>query len=175
MARRAGRGSVGVSLLPGSLTSERAKFWLSPMMTPSANAASTAARSAVGGSGDGEGLDALVFAVAAIGVGIEVADECALDSGAQRWRRGGRRFGAIGGVRRPSSRMPRGLAKRTAVPAASRTLWTVALAGLPRPTISRRLAARPAGACSSTVSLAPALYSPLESTWLPQPERRGRR
>ena len=27
---------VGVSLLPGSLTSERVKFWLSPMMTPSA-------------------------------------------------------------------------------------------------------------------------------------------
>jgi hypothetical protein len=37
---------VGVSLLPGSLTSERVKFWLSPMMTPSAKAASRAAWSA---------------------------------------------------------------------------------------------------------------------------------
>ncbi len=60
--------------------------------------------------------------------------------------------------------MPRGLVKRTAVPAALRTLLTVALACLPRPTISRRLAVNPAGACKSRVSLAPALYSPLAST-----------
>ncbi len=61
-----------------------------------------------------------------------------------------------------SSRIPRGLAKRTAVPAASRTLLTVALASLPRPTMRSRLAARPAGACRRRVSLAPALYSPVE-------------
>ena len=48
--RRAGRESVGVSLLPGSFTSERVKFWLSPMMTPSANAAFSAAWSAPAGA-----------------------------------------------------------------------------------------------------------------------------
>ena len=69
-----------MSLLPGSLTSERAKFWLSPTITPSTKADSTAARVCALGNGEGEGLDALVFAVAAIGVGIEVADERALDS-----------------------------------------------------------------------------------------------
>ena len=41
---------VGVSLLPGSLTSVRVKFWLSPMMTPSAKAASRAALSASAGA-----------------------------------------------------------------------------------------------------------------------------
>ncbi len=76
---------VGVSLLPGSLTSERVKFWLSPTMMPSAKAASRAALIGAGGRGQGKGLDALVLAVAAIGVGVEVADEGALDGGACAW------------------------------------------------------------------------------------------
>ena len=41
---------VGVSLFPGSFTRERAKFWLSPTMTPSPNANSTWARSASAGA-----------------------------------------------------------------------------------------------------------------------------
>ena len=42
--------------------------------------------SAAGRGGEGEGLDALVFAVAAIGVGVEVADKGALDGGAHAGR-----------------------------------------------------------------------------------------
>ena len=87
-----------MSLLPGSLTSERAKFWLSPTMTPSANAASTSFRVGAGGSGEGEGLNALVLAVAAVGIGIEVADECALDGGPGTGRAGHcveRAFGVV--------------------------------------------------------------------------------
>ena len=41
---------VGVSLLPGSLTSERVKFWLSPMMMASVKAASSAVKSAPAGT-----------------------------------------------------------------------------------------------------------------------------
>src|SRR5579859_1121223 len=68
------------------------------------------------------------------------------------------------GSAKVTARMPRGLAKRTAVPAALRTECSVTLATLPTPTIRRRLAASPAGACSSKVSLAAALNSPEAST-----------
>ena len=115
---------VGVSLLPGSLTRERAKFWLSPMMTPSAKEDFDLGL-VIGDlrrGGEGERLHALVFAVAAVGVGIEVADESALDGCAHAGPAGGRLSELISGKAKANSRMPRGLAKRTAVPAASRTL-----------------------------------------------------
>ena len=46
--------------------------------------------------GNGEGLNALVFAVAAIGVGVEVADESALRRPRARCGSGGRPFGVFG-------------------------------------------------------------------------------
>ena len=67
--------TVGVSMLPGSLTRERVKFWLSPMMTPSAKAVWIAAWSASGGAARVNDCDAQVLAVAAIGVRVEIADE----------------------------------------------------------------------------------------------------
>ena len=71
--------TVGVSLLPGSFTSERAKFWLSPTIDALGECGFDGLPVGFGGGGESEGLDALVFAIAAIGVGIEVADESALD------------------------------------------------------------------------------------------------
>ncbi len=56
------------------------------------------------------------------------------------------------GTRMASERIPRGLAKRTAVPAALRMACGSALAALPSPTMSRRVAARPSGAWRSRVS-----------------------
>ena len=70
---------VGVSLLPGSLTSERVKFWLSPTMMPSRKSSLHGCSVGAGRSGKLECLDALILAVAAIGVCVEIAYECALD------------------------------------------------------------------------------------------------
>ncbi len=103
----------------------------------------------------------MVLAVAAVGVGIEVADECALDCGAGTgWsgpvfglgQRKGQladpaRFGeADGGSRRVAHAVHRGLG-----------LFAQA-------DDQQALGGQASGACSSRVSLAPALYSPLEST-----------
>ncbi len=51
-----------------------------------------------------------------------------------------------------TSRMARGLAARTAAPAPLRTSSTESVLALPSPTISRRSAFSPPGACSSSVS-----------------------
>ena len=75
--------SVGVRMLPGSLTSERAKFWLSPRMTPSSKPFCSSAwdfLSAFGGK-DVEGVNGLVLAVGAVDVDVEVGDEGAFDQG----------------------------------------------------------------------------------------------
>ena len=114
--------------------------------------------------GDGERLHAQVLAVAAIGVGIEVADERALDGGPAPLR-GADLSELSSGRAKASSRIAARLgvadggSRRHCAPRARS-----ALAFLPRPTISSRFAFSPAGACSSTVSLVPALYSPLAST-----------
>lgn len=69
------------------------------------------------------------------------------------------RLSALGSAK-TSSRIPRGLAKRTAVPAALRTVIGASLSALPRPMMSRRLAATPAGEWRRSVSFATALNSP---------------
>ncbi len=66
--------------LEGSLTRSRVKFWDSPMMRASFAAFSSALLIAAGD--DGERVNLLIFAIALVIVGIEVADERAFDDGA---------------------------------------------------------------------------------------------
>jgi hypothetical protein len=82
VVRRA--SSVGVRMLPGSLISERAKFWLWPMMLPSLSPCCIWASELLVGlqMEDGGGVDAEVFAVGAIEVDVEVGDQGAFGDGA---------------------------------------------------------------------------------------------
>ena len=66
--------------LEGSLTRSRVKFWDSPMICASVAAFSSAALVAAGD--DGDGINLLIFAVAAVVVGIEVADVRSFDDSA---------------------------------------------------------------------------------------------
>ena len=65
--------------LEGSFTSSRVKFCDSPMMRASSSARCSLALVAAGD--DREGVNGLVFAVALVGVGIEITDECAFHNG----------------------------------------------------------------------------------------------
>jgi len=141
------------------LVDERAvKFWLSPMITPSAKPASIAAWSAVDRAASTKDLT------------LRSCGRCDTCRGRNREE------GAFGhgpgtarrilrdvGNARTSSRMPRGLAKRTAVQPHSARLERRVCFSCPG-NDKQSLAARPAGAWSKTASLAAALYSPLAST-----------
>ena len=153
--------SVGVSTLPGSLTRMRVKFWLSPMITPSANRRFDGGLVRAGRGRRRERLHAQVFAIAAVGVGIEVADEGAFAGSA---RSGGPRQAFGLGQREHQFPDATGLGEPDRGPGGIADGVHRGFACFPSPTINRRLALSPAGAWSRTVSLAPALYSPLAST-----------
>ena len=128
-----------------------------------ATAASVAARSASAGSRNCQALNALVLALATIGIGIEISHQRTLN----RRSRNHCMEQPFGGVLRQRKRQLPNPPRLGKPHRRSRCLPHAvhrALAGLPSPTISSRLAASPAGAWIKRVSFAPALYSPVPST-----------
>ena len=66
----------------------RAKFWLSPTIDAVCHSCLDGRPILVCRSGHGERLDALIFAIAAVGVGVEIADGRPLDSSSDGGRTG---------------------------------------------------------------------------------------